>query len=618
MEGASADAKENFQFNEDLRVSWDSDIGVAQDHKLILSASKLKVVLERVTQNQTLTSETKQQRISQRCLQETHLQNQCISELRIPKCMSFLSLRENLAQHQLDLLEIRASDSLSIFCRVASATPVNVPLNLRSSKFEILFDSLKSHRRTRSTSDLGMLFAESALAAVPGNVILSPVRQWFAGATDRKNEARNLTKTPLVRHLSALDGNMSLGKGKSSGAKGSKCSELIHSPLGKSISSPQKQVREVTPPRRVRYGSEVPDKTLVSFSSTNSTSSYPSTSSFSGAASTGLLHCVWKDGLPHFMFSVDDRGDVYVATPCKVESSVDKALDYIYLFHSCMDDKKESRAGHASGLIGKMKVSSSLTLSSENLKLMETEFILFGTSEDGFTEVQSSSCTLKRNKGLPKKVVDMFKTKHSYKHKTIAKSCISGDLSHGPCLDMSTLDELDKMNLIESYLPPNHELAAIVVKNYHSEKTQEAAVGGWGLKFLKKVTMEHTNSCLHSSGSCQHGLMRNQSRPINSLNVLVPAGFHGGPKTRNGGPSSLTERWRSGGHCDCGGWDTGCPLTVLNYQSRDLEGSPKEDAHDCNSFDLFIEVRYLFFSVLCNFFDWPTSRKLLDIVKATK
>lgn len=591
MEEASTDTKENFQVNEDLWLSLDKDTGVAQDNDLMLSGSKLKVVLERLKQDKPLTSENKQQRVDQRCFQERSHQNQCVTELGIPKCMSSVSPHENLAQHGLGLLEIRASDSVSIFCRVASATPLNFPLNLRSSKLEILFDSLKSHRRTRSTSDLGVLFTESVLAAGPGNVIFSPVGQWFTDAIDRNNTGRNLMKTPLIRHLSALDGNMNLGKAKSSGVKDSRCSELIRSPLGKSISSPQNQVKEIRLPRRLRYGSEITDKTLFSLSSTNSTSSYQSTSSFGGAASTGLLHCIWKDGLPYFMFSVDGRGDAYVASPCKVESSADKAFDYIYLFHSSINDKKEPRAENVSGLVGKMKVSSSITLSSDNLKDMETEFILFGTGEEGFMDVKSSSRTLRRNKGLPKKVVDMFKTNHLYKHKTIAKSCISGDLSHVPCLDMlSSLDELGKMNIIESYLPPNLELAAIVVKGSHCEKTQEAVVGGWGLKFLKKVTMEDSNSCPHSSsGSCQHGRLRNQSRPINSLNVLVPAGLHGGPKTRNGGPSSLTERWRSGGHCDCGGWDIGCPLTVLNCQSSNVEGSPKADAQDCSSFDLFVE-----------------------------
>ncbi|KAJ6426587.1 hypothetical protein OIU84_022230 [Salix udensis] len=30
-----------------------------------------------------------------------------------------------------------------------------------------------------------------------------------------------------------------------------------------------------------------------------------------------------------------------------------------------------------------------------------------------------------------------------------------------------------------------------------------------------------------------------------------------------GGPSSLLDRWRSSGGCDCGGWDMACPLTVF-------------------------------------------------------
>jgi hypothetical protein len=30
----------------------------------------------------------------------------------------------------------------------------------------------------------------------------------------------------------------------------------------------------------------------------------------------------------------------------------------------------------------------------------------------------------------------------------------------------------------------------------------------------------------------------------------------------------LLDRWRSGGDCDCGGWDLGCGLVVLESESR--------------------------------------------------
>ncbi|GJU54175.1 hypothetical protein Tco_1227889 [Tanacetum coccineum] len=92
-------------------------------------------------------------------------------------------------------------------------------------------------------------------------------------------------------------------------------------------------------------------------------------------------------------------------------------------------------------------------------------------------------------------------------------------------------------------------------------------VGGWGLKFLRKDG--YCESCKESTG----------------INVIVPAGFHGGPRIgNNNGPSSLVERWTSGGSCDCGGWDLGCPLTVLHAQPTCQYGFG-----ECFSFDLYVQ-----------------------------
>ncbi|XP_073297940.1 uncharacterized protein [Primulina huaijiensis] len=46
-----------------------------------------------------------------------------------------------------------------------------------------------------------------------------------------------------------------------------------------------------------------------------------------------------------------------------------------------------------------------------------------------------------------------------------------------------------------------------------------------------------------------------------SAALILPGGVHGNPC--KGAPSSLVSRWRSGGSCDCGGWDVGCKIRVL-------------------------------------------------------
>ncbi|KAM0030070.1 hypothetical protein Hdeb2414_s0018g00532981 [Helianthus debilis subsp. tardiflorus] len=48
------------------------------------------------------------------------------------------------------------------------------------------------------------------------------------------------------------------------------------------------------------------------------------------------------------------------------------------------------------------------------------------------------------------------------------------------------------------------------------------------------------------------------------VSVVIPSANHGLPSDESRGPSPLLDRWRLGGGCDCGGWDIGCPLIVLD------------------------------------------------------
>ncbi|KAJ4882253.1 hypothetical protein Rs2_32346 [Raphanus sativus] len=47
--------------------------------------------------------------------------------------------------------------------------------------------------------------------------------------------------------------------------------------------------------------------------------------------------------------------------------------------------------------------------------------------------------------------------------------------------------------------------------------------------------------------------------------VIIPGGVHSIPK--KGGPTPLIRRWRTGGCCDCGGWDVGCKLHVFSNKT---------------------------------------------------
>lgn len=51
------------------------------------------------------------------------------------------------------------------------------------------------------------------------------------------------------------------------------------------------------------------------------------------------------------------------------------------------------------------------------------------------------------------------------------------------------------------------------------------------------------------------------------MKVVLPIGNHGLPSAESeGDPSSLLDRWKHGGGCDCGGWDM-APLILLGNPS---------------------------------------------------
>lgn len=309
-------------------------------------------------------------------------------------------------------------------------------------------------------------------------------------------------------------------------------------------------------------------KRETSISSSNSSFSDQSSSSY-GSSFQGMLQCSWKGGVPHHVFTVDDKREVYIANLSKAESSYDKDLDFFYTFHLQRNVKTESEITE---LVAKMRVSTSITFSSNNSEVRETRFVLSVANDNshaGETNPSNQAHKKKTKKLLTRKVVDVFR---SHKHRS-SSSLLDGSSANFE--DTSWDPSEDVCDLNDSYAP-NLELAAIVVKDV-SNTRKEVEHGGWGLKFLKKPGINSSLESSRSNGECS-----------TSVDVLIPAGFHGGPRTRAGGPSTLIERWISGGYCDCGGWDAGCPLKVLNTRSTSTDGS--EHSGECKSVDLFMQV----------------------------
>jgi hypothetical protein len=70
--------------------------------------------------------------------------------------------------------------------------------------------------------------------------------------------------------------------------------------------------------------------------------------------------------------------------------------------------------------------------------------------------------------------------------------------------------------------------------------------------------------------------------------VVLPSGVHSLPS--DGGPSSLIERWKTGGSCDCGGWDLACKLKILANKSQTCRSSRTSEAYFADQYELFFQV----------------------------
>ncbi|KAK8988141.1 hypothetical protein V6N11_065739 [Hibiscus sabdariffa] len=489
-----------------------------------------------------------------------------------------VTLDEKYLRRCLELIRITAS----------KAAECNISVNFSSVEMEILSDGLTSAKIVdEDTCELGRLVFDCPPAPGTGGVVIRPVEQWVISSKRGSRSMANILKSPLLRKFGASDVDPN-----SKDVKRSISYDFMSSPGGSSSYSSHKLGSETPISENRKFRSKTVHKRLVSVSSTYSTCSDQSFSSTSTTSYRGMLQCTWKGRNPYFVFSLDNRRKVYVASLSKEGSARGRGPDCMYLFHSSKRSHKEHGiSDDEANLVGKMTVSNSFSICPHGSKVKETEFVLFSGIETFNPEMQTPSLNHWKNKGLPKKVAEVFKSSHSSKPRTMSRfqsSSIMEDSSWSPCQDTVTNSvSLDTTNHVEEELPPNLELTAIVVRN-HLPKSPHPDVGGWGLKFLQKTGVEQHVETMEASVPC--ACSPNTGDCSTSMDILVPSGIHGGPRTRNGGPSSLINRWRSGGHCDCGGWDLGCPLTVLKARASKERGLPSTDTSDaCKLFDLFVQ-----------------------------
>ncbi|MCO5550474.1 hypothetical protein L7F22_003961 [Adiantum nelumboides] len=72
---------------------------------------------------------------------------------------------------------------------------------------------------------------------------------------------------------------------------------------------------------------------------------------------------------------------------------------------------------------------------------------------------------------------------------------------------------------------------------------------------------------------------------VGTSTLLLPRGEHSFPISGSKGPSSLIERWRSGGSCECGGWDLGCGINVISSECSNVNITRNKEASRPASYD---------------------------------
>lgn len=534
--------------------------------------------IRKTTMVRRANSQGASQIINVKCIKNNFLRSARGLDAKIPKHM--VTLDERYLRRCLELIHTNALKSAK-----CNANP-----NPGYEKVNFLWDDVNSAKIKDEGRGYSSRFVfEYALTTGIESVIISSEGQWILGSVMGSKSMINLLKSPLLSKFGFLDGSGKVGRiGLNDGVKRSVNNDIVSSPGRFSGFSSQKPDNETLTLGDSDLGFKNRHKRLASVSSTDSTFSDRSSSAASGCSYTGMLQCIWKNEHPHFVFSVDDRKEVYVANLSGIKSGNGKGLDYMYSFNWRKNQHSESI------LVGKMEVSTSFALCPNNSNIMETKFTLSCSNESSALEMQMSGNASRKNKGFSKKVAEKFKSNHLFRQRTFSKFGSSGTILEDSLWEPwqtsnNNTDEASSgSSLSYNHLVPNLQMAAVIVKE-HLPESQPEEVGGWGLKFLEKVRVKQQNNeegcCARDNGDCS-----------TSMDVLIPAGFHGGPRTRNGGPSGLIERWRSGGICDCGGWDLGCPLTVLNTKVSKKEGSMETDTGDtCKSVDLLTQV------ILCSF-----------------
>lgn len=246
-----------------------------------------------------------------------------------------------------------------------------------------------------------------------------------------------------------------------------------------------------------------------------------------------LLQLTVKNGLPLFKFVVDSNDTVLLSTMKNLTSSGKDDSGRNYTFYSVNEIKRKSGGWISQGSKAKSG----------------------GYAYNVVGQMKVSSSEFSRIGGL-----------ESERYMVRESVLLGVELKQGN-------DDLQKFI-------PNRELAAAIVKVPCKNSSLHEQPADKNLMEKCFVKSSYEDLCSYNTG---------EDAFSNSSIVILPDGIHTTPK--DGKPSPLIDRWKSGGLCDCGGWDVGCKLRVISNENKcpkaikTLEASPNSDR-----LELFIQV----------------------------
>ncbi|XP_042457094.1 uncharacterized protein LOC122041469 isoform X1 [Zingiber officinale] len=277
----------------------------------------------------------------------------------------------------------------------------------------------------------------------------------------------------------------------------------------------------------------------------------------------GILKLDIENGHPSFEFSLQDPEEVLLAKTWKTAS----AFNWVYTFHSSKKKINTSRGtddkhGTLPPLVGQMQVSCYLCSElRENGSLFNstvTEFVLYDITRArrNFSIEERSKCCSDPAQPVSSNVVKDLTPAGAPERNKSAEYLDSSRLGLSSC----NSDTSASYPWLSKDLHPQHEIAAIVIQVPFNKKENSIEKEEFRPKGNQKASR------------CSPIDRRKETRshmnyPI--VKVVTPSGNHGLPNTVGAGPSSLLDRWRFGGGCDCGGWDMACPIIVFDNQQGD-------------------------------------------------